>query len=296
MNKNMTYRELLQDARARKISIGHFNISNLEALKGIIKAAIKLDVPVIIGASEGERDFIGVPETVALVSAFKKQYNHPIFLNADHTYSFERVKEAIDAGFDSAIIDGAKLPLDENIAMSKKCVEYARQVTRETGRDIIIEGELGYIGTSSKVWDKIPEGVGTDPKSMTSVEDAVRFVTETGVDMFAPAVGNIHGMSSDGKNPALNIDRIREISQAINIPMVLHGASGITISDLKSAGENGMTIVHYNTELRVAYKKALVDTLAKNPDEVAPYKILGPSVDAISAVVEEKLKVMNNIK
>lgn len=295
MNKvfsnGLTYRETINKAREQKISIGHFNISNLEALKGIVQAAIKLNVPVIIGVSEGERDFVGVKQTVALIQAYRAQYNnHPIFLNADHTYSFERVKEAIDAGFDSAIIDGAKLPTDQNILIAKKSVEYAKKIRETTGRDVIIEGEIGYIGTSSKILDEIPDGV-----TVTSVEEAKSFVAATGIDMLAPAVGNVHGILRSGVNPALRIDLIKQISEAMNMPLVLHGASGISSADLENASENGMTIVHYNTDLRIAFRDAVKNFLDKHPDEVAPYKILAPGVEAVQRVVEEKLKIMNRM-
>ncbi len=286
-SNGLTYRETINKAREQKLSIGHFNISNLEALKGIIQAAISLNVPVIIGVSEGERDFVGIKQTVALIKAYREQYNnHPIFLNADHTYSYERVKEAIDAGFDSVIIDGAKLPMDENILIAKKAVAYAKKC----GRDVVVEGEIGYIGTSSKILDAIPDGV-----TVTSVEEAKAFVAETGVDMLAPAVGNVHGILRSGVNPALRIDLIKQISEALNMPLVLHGASGISSADLENASENGMTIVHYNTELRIAFRDAVKKSLEKAPDEVAPYKIMAASVDAVQKVVEEKLKIMNRM-
>lgn len=118
----------------------------MEALWGIFRAAQSLNLPVIIGVSEGERDFIGVRQVAALVKSIREEYNYPIYLNADHTYSFDRVKEAIDAGFDSVIFDGAKLSFEENVAVTKQCVEYARNC----GRDVLVEAELGYIGTSSK--------------------------------------------------------------------------------------------------------------------------------------------------
>lgn len=290
-SNGLTYRETINNACEQKISIGHFNISNLEALKGIVQAAINLNVPVIIGVSEGERDFVGIKQTVALVQAYRDQYNnHPIFLNADHTYSFERVKEAIDAGFDSAIIDGAKLPMDQNIIIAKQAVEYSKKIRETTGRDVIIEGEIGYIGTSSKILDSIPDGV-----TVTSVEEAKAFVAATGVDMLAPAVGNVHGILRSGVNPALRIDLINKISEALGMPLVLHGASGISSADLENASQNGMTIVHYNTELRVAFRDAVKKTLEKNPDEVAPYKIMASSIEAVQRVVEEKLKIMNRM-
>jgi fructose-bisphosphate aldolase class II len=288
-----TLREYIHNAREKGIAIGHFNISNLEALKGIVAAAIKLNVPVVIGVSEGERDFVGVHQAAALVKSLRESLNHPIFLNADHSYSFERVKEAVEAGFDMVIIDNAKLPLEENISVTRKVVEYVKGYNTEHNTDILVESELGYIGSSSKVLDVIPEGVG-DLAHMTTQEDAAKFVRETGIDLFSPAVGNIHGIVVGG-NPKLNIGRISEISASAGVPLVLHGASGIGNDELKAAVEAGISMVHYNTELRVAYRDALKKSLDENPKEVAPYKILATSVDAVEKVVEEKLRIMNRL-
>lgn len=167
-----TIRESIAEAWEKKVAIGHFNISNIEGLWGTFHAAQKLNVPVIIGVSEGERDFIGIPQTVALIKSIREQYNYPIYLNADHTYSFDRVKEAIDAGFDSVIIDGAKLPYGENVAMTKQCVDYARRKNPH----VLIEAELGYIGQSSKVLDALPEGAITSGDGLTSPEQAQDFI------------------------------------------------------------------------------------------------------------------------
>src|SRR3989344_5222327 len=134
-----TLREAVWEARDKGVAIGHFNISDSEQLRGIFEAAQELNLPVIIGTSEGERDFIGVRQAVALVRSLRDEHDYPIFLNADHTYSFERAKEAIDAGYDSIIIDGTKISLRDNSAMSKQTVEYARQ----SGRDVLVEGEVG---------------------------------------------------------------------------------------------------------------------------------------------------------
>ncbi|MFA6463687.1 MAG: class II fructose-bisphosphate aldolase [Candidatus Paceibacterota bacterium] len=279
-----TYRECITDAYKNKVAIGHFNISNLETLKGIIEAAKELNVPVIIGASEGERDFIGIKQIVALVKSYKEQ-GVPVFLNADHTYSFERVKEAVDAGFDSVIYDGAKLSLDENIKITKQCVDYANA----KNPNVLIEAELGYIGTSSKLLDAIPEGASIGDKMLTTIDDAKRFVTETGIDLFAPAVGNIHGMLKFAPEPRLNIERIKEISEAVKIPLVLHGASGNSKEDIQNAILNGVAIVHINTEIRVAYKEALKKTLNES-DEVAGYKLAEDAVLAVKNLVKEKLQ------
>lgn len=286
-----TLRECVADAAKNKKAVGHFNISNIEALRGIFNAAKKLDVPVIIGVSEGEREFIGVKQVAALVKSLREEFNYPIFLNADHTYSVEKVKEAIDAGFDSAIFDGAKLSLEENIKLTKECVEYARK----SGRDVLIEGEIGYIGQSSKVLDEIPDGVDLSTGALTSPEDAARFVEETGADLLAPAVGNFHGMLRGGVDPKLNIERVTEIKKTAKVPLVLHGGSGNSAEDFSDSIDAGVSIVHINTEIRVAYRDALKKSLQEDPDEVAPYKILKPSVRAVEAVVEAKLKLFNRI-
>jgi fructose-bisphosphate aldolase class II len=277
-------REYIDEAREKGVAIGHFNISNLETLRGIFNAARSGNLPIIIGVSEGERDFIGVRQVVALVKSLRDECQYPIFLNADHTYSFERVKEAIDAGFDSVIFDGTKLSLDENIKITKQCVEYAHR----RNPDILVEGELGYIGASSKILDKVPDGV-----VKTQPEEAKKFVVATGIDLLAPAVGNIHGMLQGGIDPNLDIELIKKIGSAVGVPLVLHGASGNSADDIKAAIASGVSIVHINTEIRVAYRDAVRDFLRDNPNEVAPYKFLKPGLEAVERVVAEKLDIFN---
>lgn len=283
-----TLREYVLDADKRGVAIGHFNISSLDALWAIYNAARKLDLPVIIGLSEGEEDFVGRDQAVALVRSFREKDNYPIFLNADHHYSFERVKDAIDAGFDAVIIDAVSLPLEENIALTKKCVDYAKN----SGRDVLVEAELGFIGKSSKILDSVPEGVSDD--TMTTPEDAKSFVDATGVDMLAPSIGNIHGMIRTG-NPRLHPERVKAIREATGAPLVLHGGSGTMDTDFVECIKAGIDIVHINTEIRVAYRDGLKKSLQDNPDEVAPYKFLKPAGLAVQAVVEERLKLFNHL-
>lgn len=287
-----TLREYISDFDKDGKAIGHFNISSLDVLWGIFNAARNLDLPVIIGVSEGEEDFVGTEQAVALVRSMRETYNFPIFINADHHYSFERVKKAIDAGFDAVIIDAVKLPLDENIALTKKCVDYAREISQKTGRDILVEAELGFIGQSSKILDEIPEGVSDE--SMTTPEDAKAFVEATGVDMLAPSVGNIHGMVKGG-NPRLHPERVKAIRDACGVPLVLHGGSGTMNEDFLECIKNGVDIVHINTEIRVAYRDGIKQSLIENPDEVAPYKFLKPGMLAVQKVVEERMKLFANI-
>ncbi|HEY4496977.1 MAG TPA: class II fructose-bisphosphate aldolase [Candidatus Paceibacterota bacterium] len=280
--------DYIRKAEKEGIAIGHFNISDVVALRAIFDAARELRVPVFIGVSEGEREFIGIRQTKALVDSLREEYNYPIFLNADHTYSFEKIKEVIDSGYDSVIFDGAKLDFEENVKRTKEVVEYARSRNPE----ILVEAELGYIGSSSKIYDKIPEGAGVRP---TTPEEAKQFVEETKIDLLAPAVGNIHGMLKGVKNPRLDIDRVRAIQDAAGVPLVLHGGSGIEDEDFKNAIKAGISMVHINTEIRKAWRDGVEAGLRDNPDEVAPYKVLPPAYEGIKKVVLERLRLFSGI-
>ena len=286
-----TLRECVNEAEAAHVAVGHFNTSTMEGVWAIARAAKELNVPVIVGVSEGERDFLGVRVVARAVAEVRRELDHPIFLNADHTYSFDRVKEAVDAGFDAVIFDGSKLSFEENVAEMKRSAEYARQVNP----NIIVEGELGYIGTSSKLLDKVPDDVNLNEYHLVKPEVAKQFVALTGVDLLAPAVGNIHGMLKGSPDPALDIDRIKLIREAAGRPLVLHGASGNTDDDIRRALAAGVAVVHVNTELRVAYRDALKQFLQSSPDEVAPYKILKPAMLAMQQVVERKLRIFNGL-
>lgn len=284
-------KEYVLEAEENGIAVGHFNISNLEGVKAIVEAVTELKVPVIIGVSEGERSFVGVEEISAIVKVEREKTGLPIFLNADHTHSFEAAKKAMDAGFDSITADGSKLSLEENIKYVKSCAEYA--LTKE--KSILIECELGYIGASSEVHVEIPKDIAFDENSLTHPDDAVRLVRETGAFMIAPAVGNMHGMVGVGMDPKLNIKRIEEIRNATGVPLVLHGASGNSDEDVRSAIKAGCAVVHVNTELRVAFRDGLEDGLESNPDEVAAYKYELDAVESMKKVVVDKLKLFNNL-
>lgn len=287
-----TLRAFIQEAGQEKTAIGHFNISDLAALKAIAEAARELNVPAIIGVSEGEREFIDVHEAAALVKDLRENHGQPIFINADHTHSFNKAKEAVDAGYDAVLFDGGRLPMEENIRETMGVVEYAKS----KNPDILIEGELGYIGSSSQILKEMPKGIAIKLEDLTKPEEAVEFVKKTGVDLLAPAVGNVHGMFADFPNPRLNIDRIREIKEAINIPLVLHGGSGIVDSDFLASIDAGITIIHISTELRVAWRKGMEAGLRENPEEVAPYKIFPAAVDEIKKVVYNRLKLFNKLR
>lgn len=272
-------RDVISDAAAGGGVIWHFNFSELTALKAAARAVRELGVPIIMGLSEGEREFVGLAEAVALVRAYRAE-GLRIYLNADHTKSFAGVKAAVDAGFDSVIFDGAHLSMAKNIHETKRATSYARTVNPR----IIVEGELGYIGTQSQVLKKVPDGV-----QKTTVAEALQFVRETGVDMLAPAVGNIHGMLGSGCEPALDIPLIVKIKEAAQIPLVLHGASGNSDADIRAAIKVGITVIHINTEIRRAWRENLEKSLADMPDESAPYKLLAASEDAMYRVIKAKI-------
>ncbi|AKM77749.1 MAG: Ketose-bisphosphate aldolase, class-II [Candidatus Wolfebacteria bacterium GW2011_GWE1_48_7] len=287
-----TLREYIEDARKRKVAIGHFNISDLAGLGGIFEAARELELPVIIGVSEGEREAVGTKNAADLVRNLREQYDYPIFINADHTHSLEKIKEAVEAGFDAVLFDAGKLSLEENIEKTKEVVAWVRA----TRPEVLIEAELGYIGSSSTIMTEVPEGAAVNKEELTDPEVAARFVRETGVDLLAPAVGNLHGMFKNAPNPDLDIDRIAALRDTAEVPMVLHGGSGIKNGDFIAAIQNGISIVHINTEIRLAWRKGMERALAEKPEEVTPYKLLLDSKDEVRRVVAERMRLFNGME
>lgn len=290
-----TLAEVYREAQEAGRAVGHFNVSDSTQLRAIAEVAQELSVPVVIGVSDGEGAFLGIASARVLVDATRAEFDIDIFLNRDHAHTVEDCKVAIDAGFDSVIFDGVKLPLEENIKKTQEVVAYAKSAHADKasayqGRDVLVEAELGYIGTSSALLDEVPEDVILD--SFPSAEDAVRFVEATGVDALAPAVGNLHGMLKGRNNPSLQIALIEDIRAALpQTALVLHGGSGLSDEEFKKAIAAGMNCVHINTEIRLAYRMGIQEALIQNPDEVAPYKYLGKGKEAMKKVVRERLKL-----
>ena len=278
--------DLIKKYQSQKKAIGHFNFAESSVFKAILECSRELSVPIILGTSEGERDFLSVSQAVAWVKA-ARHAGYEVFLNADHTKSFDKAVEAINAGYDAVLFDGGHLPLEENIKITKRVVEYAKA----TNPNIVIEGELGYIGNSSKLLKELPEGVAVLANQLTKALEAKHFVEATGVDMLAPAVGNIHGMLIHAKEPDLNIGRIKEIKELVSIPLVLHGASGNSDSDIQRAVHAGVSIVHINTEIRLAWRNALDAALLKDTDEISPYKLLEAPIAEVKRVIRHKLSL-----
>jgi fructose-bisphosphate aldolase class II len=278
-------RETLSQTQPLGVALGHFNVSDLTILQGVSAAARELGVPVLVGVSEGERDFLGTRQVAALVLSLREQHNSSIFLNADHTHSLSKAEEAVRAGFDSVVFDLSNLPLGENARQTKQAVAALKSINPS----VLVEGEIGDIGSGSEIHDAAPDLL----KGLTSPAQAKQFVQESGVDTLAPAVGNMHGLlksmvDGDAKK-RLDIERIRAIKAATRIFMTLHGASGTDDNDLREAIAAGMTVVHINTEVRLAWRHGFESALAKQPNEIVPYKLLPQVVDSIKQVVTARL-------
>lgn len=279
--------DYLSQARTEGRAVGHFNFSTADVLRAIVEGArLAGATSVMVGTSEGEVRFIGFAEAVALVKTMREELDFPIFLNADHFKTFELCKEAIDAGYDSVLIDGSRLPLADNIELTQRVVHYARS----TGKNISVEGELGYLRGSSEVQEKVEIG----PEDYTKPEQAAEFVRETGVDRLAVVFGNIHGIVTE-QEEKLDIPHLEKIAKTIpETFLILHGASGLSDEDISRAIKAGIVNVHFNTELRVAYTEAIEEAMHPTPGgehETAPHKYLAPAAEEVKKIVIEKTKV-----
>ncbi|MCI5051196.1 MAG: class II fructose-bisphosphate aldolase [Candidatus Pacebacteria bacterium] len=284
-----TLKEYLFEAKEQQKAIAHFNVANSDMLMSVFAAAKEVSeeagekIPLVIGVSEGERDAFGVTQIVDYVTSLRNEHDYPVFLNADHTYSVERTCEAIDAGFDMVIYDGAKISHEENLENTKKVVAYRNEVNP----NCLVEAEFGFIGSGSSIKDEIPEGVSEE--TMTKPDEAKAFVDASGVEVLAPSVGNIHGMVKSG-NPALNPERVASIWEATKTPLVLHGGSGSSDEDFLAVIRAGISLIHISTELRVVFRKSIEESFAKD-ETLAPYKYFKSAKEAVQKAAAERIRL-----
>jgi fructose-bisphosphate aldolase, class II len=287
-----SFRDVLEQSQKDRVAIGHFNVGDWVLLKAVLASGQELKVPVVVGASEGEREFLGVRQLAALVRSLREEWDCPIFLNADHTHSLAKAVEAAEAGFDAIVFDLSALPFEQNVRQTREAVEALKAINPA----ILVEGEIGDIGTGSEIHEEAPDL----SKGLTSPAEAKQFVESTGIDILAPAVGNMHGMLKSmvhgQTRKRLDIQRIAEIKNAAQVPLTLHGGSGTDDEDLRKAIAAGINIIHINTELRVAWRRGMEEGLAKRPDEVVPYKILPFAVESVKKVASSRLNLFNSEK
>jgi len=283
-----TLRDVLRRLETEGAALGHFNVADQVLLKAVIAAAAETKLPVLVGASEGEREFFGARQLAALVKGLRQESELPVFLNADHTHSLGKAMEAASAGFDAVGIDFSALPFDQNVARTQEAVQAIKAVNPA----ILVEGEIGNIGTGSEIHE-----TAQGDRKLSTPEEARQFVEATGVDILAPAVGNMHGMLKSmvqGKaKKHLDVERINQIKQAAGVFLTLHGGSGTDDEHFRKAIAAGINIIHINTELRVAWRESLEESLSRNSNEVVPYRILRPVVDSVKRVVSSRMKLFH---
>lgn len=277
---------LLDRAKQEKWAVGAFNVCNLETLKAVVSAAVKLRSPIIIEASDGEVNFIGKTELFYLIRICEHQTGIPIVLNLDHAPTKESCLEAISIGFDYVHFDGSKLPLTENIQITKEIVAIAH------AKNILVEAEFNSITGSSA--DHRDENISTyqNKALYTDPAAAKQFIAETGADTLASFIGNAHGLYQNQK--IIDIGRLQQIKSALpDAYLSLHGGSGISAEDIKQAIQNGIVKINVNTELRLAYRDTLKQILATNT-EIAAYKFMAPVVENIQKIVESKIQLFGS--
>jgi len=274
----MNLKKYFKKAQKEKWAIGQFNFSTLEQLRGIFSAGKRMQSPIILGTSEGECNYLGFEEILALFEITKMKYGiKEVFLNLDHGKSFELVKRAIDFGYSLVHFDGSFLSFEENIKQTKKVVEYAHR------KGVLVEGELGYIEGESRAF---LTKTNIQEKNLTDPEQIKEFVRKTKVDCLAISIRNIHGIYK--KMPKLDFERLKEIKEKTNVFLVLHGGSGIPRKEIKKAIKLGIVKININTELRIVWKNSF------KRKGIKPYEILPYTIKSVQKKVEDKIKLFGS--
>ncbi len=301
----VTTKKMFKDAYEGGYAIGAFNVNNMEIIQGITEAAKKLNAPLILQVSKGARAYANHTYLVKLVEAAEKETGLPIALHLDHGPDFETCKSCIDGGFTSVMIDGSHLPYEENVALTKKVVDYAH------AHGVVVEGELGQL---AGIEDDV--NVSDENASFTDPDQVYDFVTRTGVDSLAIAIGTSHGAYKfkPGQKPQLRFDILQEVSERLpGFPIVLHGASsvvpefvekinqyggkmpdaiGIPEEMLRKAATMAVCKINIDSDLRLAMTAAVREHFALHPDHFDPRQYLKPAREAIQGMVEHKINTV----
>lgn len=272
-------KDMLLNAFNNKYAICQFNINNLEWAKYILEECEKNLSPVILGVSESAVKYMGGYNTVSMmITGMMLDLNItiPVALHLDHGSSVESCKKAIDAGFTSVMIDSSIYELDENIKIVNEVCDYARIY------DVSVEAEIGNIGTS--------ENINSD--YLATVEDSIKLYNSTKIDSLAPSIGSVHGICKE--TPKLDFDRTKEISNELNIPLVLHGGTGISDEDIKKIIECGISKININTELQVVWSNSIKEYLKNNNDVYDPRKIISSGEENMKKAISDKLHLVDS--
>jgi ketose-bisphosphate aldolase len=273
----VTNKELLDRAKAGHYAVAAFNTNNLEYIQAIIRAASELRAPVIVEAAKSEIDYMDGHVFVAMVTTMGAKLSIPIGIHLDHGPCYEEAVRCLNYGFKSVMYDGSSLPLEENIANTKMIVAAAHAC------GVSVEGEVGVIGQAADG----PEGKMNDMIGIANPDECEKFVKETGVDCFAAAIGNAHGLYK--RKPELRFDILEEIERRTGIPLVLHGGTGIPQEDLRKAIAMGVSKINFSTVMRKGCIETLTSTLNANPGELDLMKLLTPAREKMVEIAKEHI-------
>lgn len=274
----VTLKEILKGTRENRYAVGAFNFNSYEDLQGIINGALRKKSPVIVMASMGAVKYIGARTTAYMVRGIAEAVSIPVCLHLDHATDMELIRTCIDLGFTSVMIDASADTYEDNIQKTKEIVRYA------SSKGCSVEAELGRIGGREE-----HISVDEDSAFFTAPDTVPRFVKETGIDALAIAFGTAHGFYK--KEPKLDFERIRTIAKITEIPLVMHGGTGVSIEGFRKGIEAGISKVNVGTELKAAYVSALRDAVTENPQEGDPRKYMKCVKERCCKIVEEKLEI-----
>lgn len=272
----VTSEKMLTDAREGGYAVGAFNVENMEMVKAVIAAAEEVKAPVMLQTTPSTVKYGTLETYFAMVSAEAKKASVPVCLHLDHGSSFELAVQAIKAGYTSVMIDGSHEDFEHNVELTKKVVDVAKAC------GIPVEAELGKVGGKEDDLEAEEDG-NTDP------QEAKEFVDRTGVSSLAIAIGTAHGFYAG--TPVLDKERVSEVKELVSVPLVLHGASGLSDEDVKECVRRGMCKVNFATELRVAYTEAGKKLLQEKPETFDPKKLGIAGMEAVNELVKERMCV-----
>jgi fructose-bisphosphate aldolase class II len=277
----VTGKELMQKAHEGKYAVGAFNINNMEIVQAIIEGAEEMNAPVILQTSEGAIKYAGIEYLSVMARLAAEKASVPVVLHLDHGTSYDTIIKCIRHGWTSVMIDGSHHPLDENIAVTREIIKVAHAA------GVSVEAELGRLGG-------IEDNISVDEKDarLTSPSEAKIFAEETGVDSLAIAIGTAHGKYKGV--PKLDFERLEEIKNVVNIPLVLHGASGVPEDAIIKARTLGINKINIDTDIRVAFTEGVKSVIVNKPEEFDPRKVCGPAKKLMKEVVMNKIELFGS--